>query len=119
MKLWSKGLGKIDLPLRLGSAETEAGAESVRLRGRIIEGKVNWSYVVAIDGADLIGFTRVVGDRRVLDHLARERGLRLLVGMAPALLRFVGRLLVSLVTAPRLPAYEPRLGEPPSLGGRG
>ncbi len=115
MKLWSKGLGKVTLPLALGEADIEAGAETLRLRGRIVEGKVNWNYLVTMDGSDFIAFTRVAGDPRVVEHLARERGLGLLIGLIGPMLRFAARLVLSLLPPRELPSYEPRKGEPRKL----
>ena len=99
----------------LGEADIEAGAESLRLRGRIVEGKVNWNYIVTMDGSDFIAFTKVAGDPRVVQHLAREKGLRLLVGLIGPMLRFAGVLLLSLLAPRELPCYEPRKGEPQKL----
>ncbi len=115
MKLWSKGLGKVTLPLELSRAEIEAGAESMRLRGRIVEGKVNWNYLVTMTGSDLIGFTKVAGDPRVVDHLARERGLGFLIAMVGPMLRFLGFLVAALLRRGELPVYKPRRGEPKGL----
>lgn len=115
MKLWSKGLGKMTLPLALHTAELEPGADTLRFRGRIIEGKVNWNYLVSMDASDMLGFTRVVGGPEVLDYLARQKGLRLFVDLALPLPRFLWELLVSILRPRRLPDYQPRAGEPRRL----
>lgn len=78
MRLWSRGLGRLVLPLELGRARLDLTPDHVVLSGMIREGKVAWDYVVKLDGDDLIGFARVARTRIVLDFLAREHGLRLL-----------------------------------------
>ncbi|MBC8292699.1 MAG: hypothetical protein H8E45_05980 [Proteobacteria bacterium] len=112
MRLRSKGLGKLELPMELAVAELEAGSDALSLRGRIVEGKVNWDYVVLMDCGDILAFTRVAGDPGVVAFLARERGVSFLLGLMLPALRFAGCLLVSLLAPRVLAPCTARPGEP-------
>lgn len=80
MKLWSKGLGKLVLPFDMDKAESvEEAEECIIIKGRIIEKKVNWPYLIRLYPDDMVRFTHlIVYDNVVLSYLKRRMGLRLL-----------------------------------------
>jgi hypothetical protein len=93
MRLWSKGLGRLVLPLDLGSARLDLTPEHVVLSGVIREGKVVWEYSVRLTEQDLISFSRIAGHPEVLNYLARRHGAGLLWRIAVLTLGFLGGLL--------------------------
>jgi hypothetical protein len=78
MRLWSKGLGRLVLPLELSCARVDLTPEHVVLSGTIREGKVAWEYAVRLTEEDLLSFSRLATDREILSYLARTHGSGLL-----------------------------------------
>ncbi|MFQ5856743.1 MAG: hypothetical protein ACE5LU_14005 [Anaerolineae bacterium] len=86
MWLWSKGLGRLILPMELGEAEVQLEGDTVVVKGRVVAPKIRWDYTLAMGEEDLLDFMRVLTDRRVVEYLMREGGLEFLgiiVGRAP------------------------------------
>jgi hypothetical protein len=92
MRLWSKGLGRLVLPLELATARLDLTPEHVVLSGMIREGKVAWEYTVKLTEADLVAFSRVATRPEVLSFLAREHGAGLLWTLAVRTLGFLAGL---------------------------
>ena len=89
MHLWSKGLGKLILPLDMGAAELHLTPQQIILAGEIREGKIIWDYTIKMSDDDLVNFTNVLVNREVLEFLAREHGLRLPIFIAQAAVGFL------------------------------
>ena len=90
MKLWSKGLGKLVLPFFLDRAESvEADEECVIIKGRIVEKKVNWPYIIRLYPEDMVRFTRLMAyDKAVLSYIKSRMGMR-----------FIGFVIANLIKA--------------------
>jgi len=56
MLLWSKGLGRLLLPMDLGKATVEVEPDKLILKGRIVAPKVNWDYAASMYEEDLKDF---------------------------------------------------------------
>jgi hypothetical protein len=93
MRLWSRGLGRLVLPLELGSARLDLTADHVVLSGVIREGKVVWDYSIKLTERDFLGFSRLALEPEVLGFLARTHGLGLLRTIARGTIGFAGGLL--------------------------
>ena len=93
MRLWSKGLGRLVLPLELGRARLDLTPEHVVLSGVIREGKVVWEYTVRLTEQDLLSFSGIAAHPEVLNYLARKHGWGLLWTIAVRTLGFLGGLL--------------------------
>lgn len=93
MVLWSKGLGRRELPFRLAEADVGADGERLVLTGMIVAPRVRWDYRAVLDGDDVVRFVRLLGDPRIVRHLAATLGWRLPLRLAHAAWRgFVGLL---------------------------
>jgi hypothetical protein len=92
VRLWSKGLGRLVLPLELGSARLDLTPEHVVLSGMIREGKVSWEYTVKLTEGDLLAFGGVATHPEILSFLAREHGAGLLWTITVRTLGFLGGL---------------------------
>jgi hypothetical protein len=93
VRLWSKGLGRLVLPLDLASARVDLTPEHVVLSGVIREGKVVWEYTVRLTERDLLSFTRIATQPEVLSFLARRHGAALLLTIAARTVGFLGGLM--------------------------
>lgn len=78
MWLWSKGLGRLVLPMDLGKAEIHVDGGSLIVKGWVIAPKVYWDYSLSLDEKDLLDVMRLLAHRRVVRYLAREGGLSFL-----------------------------------------
>jgi hypothetical protein len=97
MRLWSRGLGRLVLPLELGKSRLDLTREHVVLSGTIREGKVVWDYRLRMTERDLLGFSRIACEPEVLDLMARHHGLGLLSTIAVRTLGFAWGLLCKAV----------------------
>ena len=97
MRLWSKGLGKLILPLELDQTRTDLTPEHIVFSGTIRDGKIVWPYYIRMGEEDLVGFTQVLLRRDVLDFLARRSGLALLWTIFTASIAFAGGVLRTLL----------------------
>ncbi len=104
MILWSKGLGKRELPFKLAEAQAAAAAGKLELRGMILAPKVRWDYKILLDGPDVIRFVRMLARPIIVRHLAAEYGLRLPLFFAAALVRCARDLLLFRGPAARGPS---------------
>ncbi len=79
MKLWSKGLGKLILPFYLDKAESVLPSqEYILIRGRIVEGKVNWPYKIFLFPQDMVRFISFMSQNDiVISFLKRNLGFGL------------------------------------------
>jgi hypothetical protein len=125
MRLWSRGLGRLVLPLDLGNACVDLTPDDVVLSGTIREGKVIWPYTVKMNERDFLGFTTLAVDPDVLHFLARRHGLGLVrtiavrtVGFAWGLVRKGVGLGTPVVPEETL-AVGPRAAKPARRGGNG
>jgi hypothetical protein len=117
MRLWSRGLGRLVLPIELGKARLDLTPQHFVLSGTIREGKVVWEYRLKLDEGDLLGFSRVACEREVLDFLARQHGLGLLLTIAVRTLGFVaGLVLKTLGRGAPLTAEEALAAGPQASG---
>ena len=78
MWLWSKGLGRLVLPMDLGRSTVDVEQERLILRGQIIAPKVNWDCTTSLYEEDLKGFIGILGDRNVIRYLVKKEGIRFL-----------------------------------------
>ncbi len=78
MKLWSRGLGKLILPFYLDKAEAvEEEDDCIIIKGRIVEKKVNWPYIIRLYPEDMIRFTHLMAyDRTVLSYIKSRLGMK-------------------------------------------
>ncbi len=83
MIVWSRGLGKLRLPLELPAATMEVQPDVITMSG-VIE-PVCWRYAIRLGPDDLADFLKVLARPDTTRFLAERRGL---------LLPFVGRLLL-------------------------
>jgi hypothetical protein len=79
MRLWSKGLGKLILPFYLDKAESVSPfPDYVLIRGRIVEGKVNWPYKIFLFPQDMVRFIKFMAQNDVvISFLKRNLGFSL------------------------------------------
>ena len=110
MRLWSRGLGRLVLPLELEKSRLELTREHVVLSGTIREGKVVWDYRIRMTERDFLGFTRLACEPQVLDFLARHHGFGLLRTIAVRMLGFVRGLLEKALG--RVTPLVPENGDP-------
>jgi len=89
MLLWSKGLGRLLLPMDLGKATVEVEPDKLILKGRIVAPKVNWDYAASMYEEDLKDFLGILNDRVVIRYLVREEGIHLLVQLMGLACRFI------------------------------
>ena len=87
MNLWSKGLGRLVLDLRLSErAEMVANEERVELRGTMGE-PVYWNYAVRMQQEDLLDLLVLLKQKAAVDFMvaAEGRGRLLRSGLGGAL----------------------------------
>ena len=92
MRLWSKGLGKLVLPLDMHKADIHVTPDDVIYSGVIREGKIVWDYTMKMNEDDLRNFTHILTDRQVLDYMAKKQGIKLLWTILIASIFFFGGL---------------------------
>lgn len=78
MWLWSKGLGRLVLPMDLSKAEVVSEEDRLVMKGWIIAPKIYWDYWLSLEEKDVLDAMGLMADGRVMEHLARTRGLRFL-----------------------------------------
>lgn len=88
MWLWSKGLGRLILPMDIGKAEVQAEGETLVVKGVIIAPKVYWDYALSLQKKDLLDCMALLTDRRVVAYLVRERGFGFLGVLLRVAFRF-------------------------------
>lgn len=90
MWLWSKGLGRLIMPMEFSKAEVQVDREGEALivRGLIVAPKVHWDYTLSLQAKDLVDFMEVLTDRRVVAYLVREKGQGVLKKIPGRVLRF-------------------------------
>lgn len=88
MWLWSKGLGRLVLPMDVGKAELEVDGDRLVAKGWVIAPKVYWDYALSLEEKDLLHIMGLLADRRVTAYLVREGGLGFLGVFAKRALRF-------------------------------
>lgn len=75
MWLWSKGLGRLVLPMDFEKAQVGVEGEQLVIKGWVIAPKIYWDYTLALGEKDLLDSTALLADRRVLSYLAQTAGL--------------------------------------------
>lgn len=75
MWLWSKGLGRLVLPMDLGEAKVGVEGDQLVIKGWIIAPKIYWDYTLSLEEKDLLDSTALLADRHVMSYLARTAGL--------------------------------------------
>lgn len=78
MWLWSKGLGRVVLPMDLDKAEVEVEDGRLVFKGWIVAPKIYWDYWLSLDEKDVLDSMGLMANRDVMRHLARTGGLRFL-----------------------------------------
>lgn len=73
MIVWSKGLGKLRLPLHLADATVKVEPQRMLLEG-VIE-PVCWNYAIKLSPADMRAFLAILSTPDTAKFLAEERGL--------------------------------------------
>jgi len=89
MWLWSKGLGRLVLPMDLGRWTIEVQPDKLILRGKIVAPRVNWDCTATLYEDDLKGFVGILNDPQVIRYLAKTEGAHLLGGLLTRGFRFV------------------------------
>ena len=89
MIVWSKGLGKLRLPLDLAAATPRVTDNYLVMEGTIDQ--VCWDYAVRLSPEDLKSFLKLMADKRTARFLAERGGVLLpfldgLIVMVPKLL---------------------------------
>ncbi len=79
MWLWSKGLGRLVLPMDFDKAEVAVEDDRLVFKGWIIAPKIYWDYWLSMEEKDVLDSMGIMADRDVMRHLARTGGLRFLV----------------------------------------
>ena len=92
LRLWSRGLGRIALPLRMRETERRVDEGHLVINGRIREGKVNWEYRMTFEDDDMLGFLRLITRPPVAAHVAEVGGARLWFDVVGRAIRFFGAL---------------------------
>lgn len=77
MWLWSKGLGRLILPMEIDQATVRHVPDDGTLvvEGLIIAPKVRWDYSLTMTQQDLLDSIRLMTNTRVASYMARETGL--------------------------------------------
>ena len=79
MWLWSKGLGRLVLPMDFDKADVVVEDDRLILRGMIIAPKIRWDYWLSLEEKDVLDAMGIMADRHVMRHLARTGGLSFLL----------------------------------------
>lgn len=99
MIVWSRGLGKLRLPLKLPDATLHVKPDVLTMEGEIEP--VCWRYAIRLGPNDLADFLNILARPETASFLA-ERGGLLLPFVGRLLLR-MPRILISLLLARRQP----------------
>jgi hypothetical protein len=75
MWLWSKGLGRVVLPMDFDEAEVEVEDGRLVFKGWIVAPKVYWDYWLSLEEKDVLDSMGLMANRDVVRHLARTGGL--------------------------------------------
>ena|SRR3990170_1140213 len=78
MWLWSKGLGRLVLPMDFSKAEVGIEEDRLVFKGWVIAPKIYWDYWLSLEEKDVLDAMAIMADHNVLRHLARTGGLRFL-----------------------------------------
>ncbi len=78
MWLWSKGLGRLVLPMDFSKAEVAVEDDKLVFRGWVIAPKVYWDYWLSMEAKDVMDSVGIMANRQVIAHLTRTAGLRFL-----------------------------------------
>ncbi len=78
MWLWSKGLGRLVLPMDFDKAEVVVEDDRLVFKGLITAPKIRWDYWLSMEEKDVLDAMGIMADRGVMRHLAQEGGLRFL-----------------------------------------
>ncbi len=88
MWLWSKGLGRLVLPMDFDKAEIVVEEGRLVFKGWIIAPKIHWDYWLSLEEKDVMDAMDLMADHDVMSHLARTGGLRFLLLLASRSLIF-------------------------------
>ncbi|HKZ51518.1 MAG TPA: hypothetical protein VJ256_07155 [Dehalococcoidia bacterium] len=72
MKLWSKGLGRRTLVIRLGEAQIVREKGELLLRG-VIKEPVWWDYAITMTEEDVMDFFKVAVNRTAVGYLVNNK----------------------------------------------
>lgn len=78
MWLWSKGLGRLVLPMDFEKADVVVEDGRLVFKGLIVAPKIRWDYWLSLEEKDVLDAMGLMADRQVMLHLARTGGLRFL-----------------------------------------
>lgn len=78
MWLWSKGLGRLVLPMDFSKAEVVVEDDRLVFKGLIIAPKIYWDYWLSLEEKDVLDAMAIMANRDVMRHLARTGGLKFL-----------------------------------------
>lgn len=116
MWLWSKGLGRLILPMNIEEAELCAGGENLVVEGVIIAPKVHWDYDLTLSQQDLVDLMSLMRHRQVLQYLARESGFRFLAILLAMAIKFTFAYMMEVLTPRKVRQKVERPGDgAPSL----
>ena len=76
MWLWSKGLGRLVLPMDFSRSEVVVEEDRLVFKGWVVAPKVYWDYRLSLEEKDVLDAMALMADRQVMEHLARTEGLR-------------------------------------------
>jgi hypothetical protein len=75
MMVWSKGLGRLTLPMELDKASVRVGRDHLAMEGMIEP--VFWQYTLKVYPGDLADCMKILADRRTVMSLAARPGILL------------------------------------------
>lgn len=88
MWLWSKGLGRLILPMDIGKADLQVEGGALVVKGVIRAPKIYWDYALSLEEKDLLDCMGLLTDRRVMAYLVREAGFGFVGVLAKVAVRF-------------------------------
>ena len=96
MIVWSKGLGKMRLPMELADAKVIVTPDTLLMDGLIVP--TCWNYSVKLKPEDLEAFLKLMADRKTVAFLSERRGIllpflfRLILAMPGIIVRIIASL---------------------------
>jgi hypothetical protein len=128
MNVWSKGLGRKTIDLRLSAGEALNGGDQLYVKGQM-EAPVSWEYVMSLRADDLAEFFELLRDPALIDFVyGSPECWRLIRGMVIGGLQLAGLVLAAglqqlFTRNPAKPAVElelppPRVRERKRVSGR-
>jgi hypothetical protein len=96
MIVWSRGLGKMRLPIELAEARMKIEPDLLMMEGVIVP--TCWNYSIKLTQNDLNSFLRLVSDKTTIQYLSQKGGVLapFLLGLIAALPKIIFKIAISL-----------------------